>query len=94
MLDKIKNAFYGYMSGDGYGGEEAERMFFESVQDILKSSPTCGEGQRKFLDNIERLQPHLKSTQYNDPYNPTEYRDLIDLCKFCGVSTQKVMQGK
>ncbi|TGN08585.1 hypothetical protein [Leptospira bandrabouensis] len=57
----------------------------------LASRPTCGVEQRKFLDEVEKIQ--LRSTSYNDPGNPVQYRDLIDLCKSFGVSTQKVIKG-
>ena len=84
ILDLIINSF----EGDRF----LVSKFDKALDEVLSSYPTCGQEQRKLLNQIEKIK--AVSQNYHDPGNPTEYRDLVDLCKFYGINSEKVINGE
>jgi len=71
-----------------------ENEFSDALDEILASRPTCGKEQRKFLDEIEKL-------EYDETFEtPVLHKKelitqpIIFGCEFKKIDLQKVIKGE
>jgi hypothetical protein len=64
----IEEAFNDTVSADPHTGNLCGKTdFLNAVNEILASRPTCGQEQRKFLDEVEKKYIYEPSTRFGDP---------------------------